>query len=773
MKWTDEQLAVIEHADGHAKVSAVAGSGKSATLVERVARLLGNGTKPKRLQVVMFNASACSGFNHRLRSRLRGTGFAVPEVRTFHSVGMRLCAALAQSGHIPNWRLESQDWVESKMATEALEAVLGEKPQNDEIEPFLDFISLVKSDIISADDKYPEATEITGKPMPAHFVEAYEKFEELRSLAGVRFFSDLIHDPVMKLLSDTALASKIGGKLDHLLVDEYQDVNEVQQALLTIIAGETASVMVVGDIDQCIYEWRGARPEYLQTLFDADFPDAANFRLSYTFRYGHRVSILANHIISNNRRRDDKMCLSHVSTPDTQIRMVADDGTGHPAVEALKGWVDRGRSLSDAAILVRLYGMSAPIELALLKERIPYRLDGRESVFQRREARMVFGYLRLAANRLHYPSPDGGAPEDYIEAMLTLPSIGLTKQAVRRLGAELLRHPGAARQVVESAIFSGDIPDWRARKLRARAMLLDRVAQASSSAKAVDVLKMVTDSLKLDDALVRESVRQETARDRIEVCNSLIEFVGARSVKDALYEIDELMAESAASAFESRPNAVTITSIHKAKGLEWPFVILPGMREGGIPVEGSEDDGPRTEAERRLCYVGITRAREELLMVHPKDTDLAYFSEAGMQGPGKDAKPIASRFLYEGNVLLSDALGAALNGIGGPVLEGVDVEVCRQYLDRLGQDMGLAVTQKAPPKRSGGAVCGPRTPCRAAVGMRVENVQFGRGDVLELIQRASSIAIRVKFDRSGERIVIAHLTELIEVDQAQPAATSI
>lgn len=702
MKWTEEQLAVIEHTDGHAKVSAVAGSGKSATLVERVARLLGSGVSPKRLQVMMFNASACSSFNHRLRSRLRGTGLNVPEVRTFHSIGMRLCRTLADHGHIPNWRMESQDWVESKMAGEALEAVLGEKPQSDEVEPFLDFISLVKSDIISADDKYPEATEITGKPMPSYFVEAYEKFEELRALAGIRFFSDLIHDPVMELLRNDDLARQLGGRLDHLLVDEYQDVNEVQQALLTIIAGETASVMVVGDIDQCIYEWRGARPEYLETLFDADFEDAVAYQLSYTFRYGHRLSLLSNHVISNNRRRDDKMCLSHVTTPDTQIKLAPGAGDGYPAAELLKDWADRGRSLSDAAVLVRLYGMSAPIEIALLKERIPYRLDGRESVFQRREARMLFGYLRLAAKRLQLPSPDGGSPSDYIEAMLTLPSLGLPKQSVSRLGSELLRHPGAARQVIENAIFSGGIPDWRARKLRARAILLDRVSEASGSTQAIDLLQMVVSDLKLEEALMRESVRQEAGRDRMEVCRSLLSFVDGMSVHEALSEIDDLMAEAAAGAFESKPNAVTITSIHKAKGLEWPLVILPGMREGGLPVEeGLEADDPRIEAERRLCYVGMTRAREELLVIHPQDTELDYFAAAGMQGPAKEAKPIASRFLYEGNVLVSDKLGGALSGIGSKQIEGVDLMICRQYLERLGGNTGISLKESNPPKREG------------------------------------------------------------------------
>lgn len=761
MIWTDEQIAIIEHVTGHAKVSAVAGSGKSATLVERVARLLETGTSHRRLQVVMFNSSACSSFNHRLRSRIRSLGIKVPEVRTFHSVGIRLCETLTKHGHLPNSRLETQDWVEAKMATEALEMVIGEKPSPDEVEPFLDFIGLVKSDIISADDKYPEATEITGKPMPSYFIEAFEQFEVMRSRAGIRFFSDLIYDPVKKLLSDDALAAKIGGHLDHLLVDEYQDINEIQQALLTIMAGSTASVMVVGDVDQCIYEWRGARPEYLETLFDADFEGAATYRLSYTFRYGHRLSLISNHIISNNLRRDDKMCLSHDSTPDTSIVMMADNGSAGAAIDTLKTWVDSGRSLSDAAVLVRLYGMSARIELGLLKERIPYRLDGRESVFQRKEARMLFGYLRLAGGRLHLPSPDGGSPADYVEAMLSQPTVGLTKQALQRVGGELMRHPGESRKVIENLIFSDSMPDWRVKKLRLRGTLLDKIALLGGGAKASAVMKMVLDSVKLDEALMREAVRQETGRDRLEVCHSLIAFLGDRSVDEALVEIDELMAESAAGAFESRPNAVTITSIHKSKGLEWPLVIVPGLREGGLPVEGSAGDDPRKEAERRLCYVALTRAREKLLMLHPCDTELTYHAASGMQGPAEGSKPIASRFLYEANVELSDKIGALLAGDFGGTANAVDVEVVNRYLSRLGVS-DIKLVQVDPPKRSGGPVCGPATPCRAVVGMPVKHAQFGKGNVVEIIERAGTLAIRVQFARGGERIIISHLAVLDE-----------
>lgn len=761
MRWTEEQQAIIEHESGHAKVSAVAGSGKTATLVERVSRLLTSGVPAKRLQVVMFNASACSSFTHRLRVRLKHSGCSMPEVRTFHSLGMRLCRFLSQNGYIPNWRLETQDWVESRMASEALEMTTGERPQNDVLETFTDFIGLVKSDIISADDKHPEATEITGKPMPSYFIEAYAKFEELRARAGVRFFSDLIYDPVMRMLEDDALASMIGNRLEHLLVDEYQDINEVQQALVTIIAGSSASVMVVGDVDQCIYEWRGARPEYIQTLFDADFADASVYRLSYTFRYGHRVSLLANHVISHNKRRDDKLCLSHTSTPDTGIALRQEGGAEHPVVSTLRGWVDAGRSLDDAAILVRLHGMTAGVELALLKDRVSYRLDGGEGVFARKEARMLFGYLRLAGGRFKGPSPDGGAAEDYAEAMLSFPMLGLSKPTLQRISGELARHPGAAVAIVDQAIMTGDIQDWCAKKLRKRAALWDEVSALGANAQAEDVLKLVWDSLQLSNAIMRQAIRQESGRDRQEVCRALTEFVSGMTVCSALEELDELMSESASTAFEARHSAVTITSIHRAKGLEWPLVILPSMREGGIPVEHADDDGPRTEAERRLCYVAMTRAQESLVMIHPEDSDFQAHYASGMTGPAPGVRPIASRFLYEANPSVCESAAKCVAAGGGKV-EAVSTGVVSDYLKAMGVECDVVTLPK--PSRRGGLVCGPSTPCRAEKGMRVKSSQFGLGEITDVFTRGSSIAIQVKLDKGGDRIIIANRAILEEID---------
>lgn len=764
MSWTPEQLDIINHENGHAKVSAVAGSGKSATLVERVARLLSAGGSSQRLQVVMFNASACSSFTHKLRQRLRSSGSqsGMPEVRTFHALGMKLCKTFSQQGHLPNWRLETRDWVESKMAAQALEQVIQEKPSNDDVELFMDFIGLVKTDIISADDKHPEASEITGKPIPESFIEAYEQFESLRAESGIRFFSDLLYDPVMLLLAREDLSDWLGNRLDHLLVDEYQDINEIQQALVTIIAGSSASVMVVGDVDQCIYEWRGAKPEYIETLFDADFPDATNFQLSYTFRYGHAISLAANQVISNNRRRDGKLCLSHGTTPATQVVMHADSSEMSPVVNEIRSWVDSGRSLTEVAVLVRLYGMSVPVELALLKDRIPYQLDGRDGVFKRREARMLFGYLRVAAGLEHAYSADGTDPKDYFEAMLTTPGTGLPRQQISQVAALLTRSQCRPGDGLAQLLPQLGVVGWRAKRLKKRADLMAKVAEIGSKGPASEVMHLVNDTLNLDSVMRTESIRKETGQDRAEVCQALMQFVAPLSVTDAMSEIETLMAEATSSSFEAKRSSVTITSMHKAKGLEWPLVILPGLREGGIPAEEASQEPQRVEAERRLCYVGMTRAQERLCLIHPADSELEHCAQAHAGAKSLGVKPIASRFLYEANIRLCQEVAGRLYGDSvSTELGGVEIDIAEQYLERIGGAVEL--TQVAMPERAGGKVCGPETPCRVRTGMRVKHLQFGQGEVLDVFDRAGKTSIRVKFDSGSEKIVISHMAEMYEV----------
>lgn len=763
MKWTPEQLSVIDHKTGHAKVSAVAGSGKTATLVERIARLLESGFKSSRTQVVMFNTSARDEFELRLTNRLRDIPGKTPSVNTFHSVAMGICSQLEKMGKLPVYQLESRPWMGSKLAGAAIESVTDSKPSGEAVEAFLNFISIVKSDIISAADKLPEVAEIAGKEPPDYFIDAFDCFESMRHKARIRFFSDLIRDPVLLLLEDAALAEQVCPRLDHLLVDEFQDADDVQSALITILAGSTASVMVVGDVDQCIYEWRGANPMILESLFDADFPDCTTFTLSYTFRYGHAVSILANHVKRHNRHRNKALCLSHESTPSTAVTMKLESPSGCEIVEVVQKWISEGRKLNEIAVLVKMYALSAPAEIGFLNAGIPYRLDGKEVITDRPEFQMVAGYLRAASGDFYRHAADGTRPTEFLQAMLSVPPLPLTSEQNKTLSGAIAGTDIDPEVVAARVTQNLQLNEWAKGKVLGRVKLIQEAISVGTSVDATRFLRELFEKVDLHRTIERLAVQKDTGKDKTTLLDALLMQVEGESICVAASHFDRLMAVAGKHKQDqsSAPgaDAVTITSIHKAKGLEWPLVILPGLRDGVFPSSRSESE-QRLEADRRLMYVAITRAKESLVMIHPHDTDLDEYDCAGVGTVPDDSSSVASRFLYEGNVRLSIDTAASISGAGGKV-RAADLSLVREYTQAVSADVEFEVATFSPAK--GRLVCGPNTPFKAKVSMRVSHKQHGSGVIEEIFTRAGTHSMVVKMDSGKQRIFVAHNTELREV----------
>ncbi|MCI5122794.1 MAG: ATP-dependent helicase, partial [Candidatus Electrothrix sp. AUS4] len=271
MHLTEEQEAIIRHSDGHARVSAVAGSGKTTAMIGRVRHLLQQGVAPEKILVLMFNRSAREVFAGRLHRSLQGTGLRPPAVRTFHALGLRLVESFTSRQYLPCYRLVTEEFQLERLAREAMKKhaaqIDGEESWSSKegIEGFLLFLDRVKSDIAPPQEVFAACG--LGEQF-SHYVGAYTVFESLRSTARIRFYPDLIHEPVLAIQQKEALADWVANHVEYILVDEYQDINEVQQQLLVHIAGQRAQVMVVGDVDQCIYAWRGAKPDYIVSRFD-------------------------------------------------------------------------------------------------------------------------------------------------------------------------------------------------------------------------------------------------------------------------------------------------------------------------------------------------------------------------------------------------------------------------------------------------------------------------------------------------------------------------
>jgi DNA helicase-2/ATP-dependent DNA helicase PcrA len=655
---TDEQRAVVRHDDGHARVSAVAGSGKTATLVARVLHLLEHGADPRRILVLMFNVSARRDFAERLARAAAGRFRTLPEVRTFHSLGLRITQACERRGVLPRYRLVTQDWQALDAARTALEQALTTAGVRDaenllskeRVEAFATFIGLVKADVVSAQELFDR---LGLDDNNAYFTDAYRLFETRRRQDRIRFYSDLIHEPVMALRKDPTVATWIGNHMDHIVLDEYQDINEVQQQLVKAVAGRRARVMAVGDVDQCVYEWRGARPEFMISRFFDDFPDATRYNLTHTFRFGHRLALLADHAIAHNLRRDERLCLSAPGTPDTQVERRPESAAKHPILAILSNWVGNGRRLAEAAILLRLYSMSVPLELALLSKDVPYRLEGHDTLFQCPEIRSLLGHLRLAAGALF-----GNADTlETVETMLRVPQLGFKKAEIGRIAAAITKHPDRPADVLEG-LMTDDMSRRQRGRIATRTVLWQQLRRKGGRAKAWRVLEQVIQDAELYDFFQWSSPTPVQAEEKEQMCASFLTF--AREGNLSVDEFLQLVAEMSTRTANPQGDTLLITSIHRAKGLEWPLVILPGLTEGRFPYYRDPNEADSVEDERRLFYVGCTRARERLYLIHPPDPDYERHDQSLRERAPPPLRCSASRFLYEARVALSQRVGAAL-----------------------------------------------------------------------------------------------------------------
>ena len=678
MSYTKDQQAVIHHDRGHAIVGAVAGSGKTHTMVARVIRLLESGVDPRRILVLMFNKSAQEDFSKRLAVQCAEKRVSPAEVQTFHGFGLRISKRLIEAGLLRNASLETDAYLLRKLAREILMRV---NQENDEdklldlnfevVSEFLDTIDIMKGELYpTPDERWKEAV---GR-IDQRFVRGFSLFEEARFERGMRLFADLIYDPVMAGLLNPAVERFIANRYDHVIIDEFQDVNEAQMTLIRMIAGNRALVMAVGDEDQTVYRWRGAKPDYMTTLFAKEFKGATRYTLPHTFRYGHNLSLLANFVITQNKNRTDKICISGTDRQTAiDVRLVPRN-PGAEVLKIVKTWVESGRKAEEVAILVREYAHSISSEVALLQNHVPYRLIGAAPFFDRAEVLGLRAYLQLAAGGMAAVSSRERRVR-LVQSLLTTPTLYLRKDAVETLAEAVADEPEDFLQIAEH-FFRGDrnaLPFTRDRRLRA----IDtwRWVMGAGAQKTADVLLAeVMTRTKLQKEIEKNFPDPREASEKVRMIHQILALAKERreSPSDFVSFLNQLAEDYGAA--ESRVDCVRIMSCHRAKGLEWPLVILPELAEGSFPVIREGTSEAEIEDERRLFYVAATRAKETLALIAPMDTALALTSKTGVGTP--PTKPLASRFLFEAN------LAVAIGGLDAAQAAPVADKRCAAIIDR-------------------------------------------------------------------------------------------
>ncbi|MCA0298586.1 MAG: DNA helicase II [Proteobacteria bacterium] len=629
------QRDAVSAAPGHYLVLAGAGSGKTRVLTHRIAWLNEvHGVPAHGILAVTFTNKAAGEMRARADVQLRN-GSRGMWIGTFHGLAHRLLRLHWQEAKLPETFqvLDSDDQQRLvKRVVQAMELDEGKYPPKQ----LTWWINEQKDE-----GRRPEHIQ----PAPNDDWldvrrQVYAGYQERCDRAGLVDFAELLLR-AHELLRDTpALLAHYRMRFREILVDEFQDTNAIQYAFVRVLAGDSGHVFVVGDDDQSIYGWRGAKVENMQQ-FLRDHPSARTIRLEQNYRSSANILGAANAVIAHNPGRIGK-------------QLWTDTGDGEPidlyaaynemdearfVVERIRQWVRDGGSLGDAAILYRSNAQSRAFEEALLSEQLPYRVYGGMRFFERAEIKDALAYLRLVANR---------GDDAAFERAVNTPARGIgerTLDEVRRLARNArVSLWGAAMLATQGTELAG-----RARNALAAFMAL--VEQLAGETAELDLAERV------DHVLVRSGLREHWAKEsrggldsesRTENLDELVS-VASRFVRridddEATEGMSELVAflsyaalEAGEGQVEAGEDGVQLMTLHSAKGLEFPLVFLAGLEEGLFPSNRSLDESGRLEEERRLAYVGITRARQKLVLTYAEARRLH----------GQDMYGIPSRFLRE------------------------------------------------------------------------------------------------------------------------------
>jgi DNA helicase-2/ATP-dependent DNA helicase PcrA len=815
------QGQAVLHGEGPLLILAGAGSGKTRVLTHRIARLIAEGTAPWAILAVTFTNKAAAEMRHRVE-QLVGEGASGLWMGTFHSVCARLLrryAARAERGELPpeapSLGLDSRFVIYDDSDQRALVTqILRELNLSERISP-----RAVLGRIDDAKDRaIGPADYSVGDFFDDTVFRVYPRYQERLRQANAVDFGDLLVEVVRLLERGPDVGDLVGARLDHVLVDEFQDTNAVQYRLVRLLSARSGNLCVVGDDDQSIYRWRGADLRNILD-FERDHPTAQVLKLEQNYRSTQLILEAANAVISRNVERKSKRLWTDNGQGEPIVWYPAIDDRNEAAFIAsaiTRIAHDESRPLDDLAVFYRTHAQSRAIEEALRAANVPYRVVGGLRFYDRAEIKDLIAYLRVIAQ----PRAD----IDLLRIVNT-PSRGIGDTTLERLAAfgRRLSSPAYAVSLWEAALLACTPPSRRGDELNpeaaavrahvlgasppAAAVLSDprqvEAALPATARRRLGEFVALMQQLKADAATLRPSelcqrvLERTTTLQRLEEEGSveaearmenLREFVTALTqfeaeqpgaeLGDFLERIALSGAQENADAQDSSRGTVSLMTIHSAKGLEFPVVLVAGLEEGIFPSQrGSDDPGEsaeRLEEERRLAYVAITRARERLFLLSAGQRMV--MGQTQWNPPSRFLEEIPPRCLVR--VAPPPRPGG---GYGGACAGGRAREQSEHYGEspaspRSGGSWGYGAGRPAggrgglarpgassPLDGEGGlpddgidAVMGPRP------GSIVRHAQFGQGQVRATSGSGTGLKLVVRFPSVGDKTILARFVEPLE-----------
>ncbi|WP_194757431.1 DNA helicase II [Aliidiomarina indica] len=630
----ERQRAAVSAGEQDMLVLAGAGSGKTRVLVHRIAWLIQvMNYSPFSILAVTFTNKAAAEMRGRVE-KLLGRDVQRMWIGTFHGLAHRLLRAHYQDARLPqNFQiLDSDD--QTRLLKRTIKALnLDEKQWPAKQAGW--YINAKKDDGLR-----PQHIE-TWDPAEKTFLQIYQAYQEACDRSGLVDFAELLLRAHELLRDNKHVREHYQKRFRHILVDEFQDTNQIQYAWVRLLAGSDNHVAIVGDDDQSIYGWRGAQVENLQH-FLRDFPRADTIRLEQNYRSTSTILKAANQVISNNSDRLGKDLWTDGvdGEPITLYSAFNEQEEARYIVAQIKQWHEQGGALSDVALLYRNNAQSRVLEESLLYASLPYRIYGGLRFFDRQEVKDAVAYLRLVSNR-----QDDAA----FERVVNTPSRGIGERTLS-LVRELARNEqttmwNAARKMVGESMLSG-----RARN--AVASFLELIEQLEDACIDQPLSKQ-TDRVLKDSGLLAmyQAEQSDKAETRVENLQELVSATESfmPSGEEDMTPLAEFLAHAALEAGDEQADAyqdaVQLMTLHSAKGLEFPLVFMTGMEEGTFPSQMSSGEPGRIEEERRLCYVGMTRAMEKLVMSYAESRRL--YGQENFHRPSRFIAEIPSELLAE------------------------------------------------------------------------------------------------------------------------------
>jgi len=706
----EAQRTAVTHGDGALLILAGPGSGKTRVITHRIAWLIRERRlAPWQILAVTFTNKAAREMRDRA-ARLVGEDASSLHMGTFHAMCARWLRIDGEAVGVPRDFSIYDDADQLGLMKRVLEE-LRIDPRQFSPRSVLARVSAAKSELIT-----PEALLSRARTYPDEVAaRAYERYEAALKRAGALDFDDLLLRAV-DLLRVPEMREKWAGRYRHVLVDEFQDTNPVQYVLARELASVHRNITVVGDPDQGIYSWRSADIRNVEH-FRRDFPGAAVVLLEQNYRSTAPILEAAEGIISRNPGRHPRRLWTGRQGGEPVITYEAynDEEEGEFVAREVGRLVAAGRSYRDIAVLYRTNAQSRPFEEALVRHRIPYRLVGGVRFYERREVRDLLAYLRV----IHNP-----ADEASLLRIINVPGRGIGDRTIERL-RELARANNTSLWEASRAAAAGQAASIPARTAAALRGFVDLIETLRNHAG--EPLGALFERLLNATGYVRYLREGDEAEERLENVVELQSLLGeyeeaAGEGNDLATFLQDVALVTDQDTLDGRSQGVTLITLHAAKGLEFPVVFLVGMEEGLLPHIRSFDDPAQMAEERRLCYVGITRAM-----------DLLYLTRAyrRMTFGASTANP-PSRFLADVPARVRRPYGAAPRGYAEAATASAFTP----------DELPEAAETAFPP------------------GTRVLHAKFGEGIVTEARMNGGEVEYVVEFDTAGTRRLLQTYAKL-------------